>query len=402
MAGGDPETLYRSALDHARAGDMATAEALLGQVLEAVPEHANAANDLGNVLLEQGRLSAARDAYGRALAAAPDHLIALSNMGNVLQEQGRLDDACAHYRRALEQDGDDIAGWINLADALFEGGSIGEAINAARTARRLAPGNFTANHNLGRFLFEAEGPAAAAEVWRMASAIDPAEDLWRFYLATVRDLVGDGKEAATLLAGLDPESAYLVESWAYAKAHRTPETRFFADSHAALRFALDSARADGLVMEFGVRFGRSIRAIAAHADGPVHGFDSFEGLPESWGGNPAGIYTAAGERPEVPVSVELHVGLFEDTLPAFLQDHPGPIRFVNVDCNIYSATRTVLEALAPAIGAGTVIVFDEYLANPDWRDCEHKAFQEAAKANGWDYDYLAFGMVSQQAAVRIR
>ena len=38
----------------------------------------------------------------------------------------------------------------------------------------------------------------------------------------------------------------------------------------------------GLTLECGVYFGRSLRLIAARTPGPVHGFDSFEGLPEAW------------------------------------------------------------------------------------------------------------------------
>src|SRR4051812_32860656 len=52
---------------------------------------------------------------------------------------------------------------------------------------------------------------------------------------------------------------------------------------ALLKFAVDQVSLDGLFVEFGVYSGKTINIIAARYDGPVHGFDSFEGLPEPGG-----------------------------------------------------------------------------------------------------------------------
>src|SRR5262249_10505458 len=155
---------------------------------------------------------------------------------------------------------------------------------------------------------------------------------------------------------------------------------------------------DGLSVELGVRYGMSTRWIAgAEPSRPVHGFDSFQGLPEDWHIQSRGIYSTFGELPEVPGNVKLHVGLFEDTLGPFLKDHPGNLRFMNVDCDLYSATKTGLDALGERIVPGSVIVFDEYLLNDWWREDEYKAFQEAVAARGWEYEYLAFGLWTGQA-----
>jgi hypothetical protein len=156
-----------------------------------------------------------------------------------------------------------------------------------------------------------------------------------------------------------------------------------------------------LVLEFGVRFGNTIRQIAEVADQPVHGFDSFEGLPEVWHHEPKGSYTTKGLIPAVPKNVKLHVGWFEDTLPGFLNEFSGPVRFMNIDCDIYSSTRTVLEHLAQRVIPGTVMVFDEYIGNEHWREDEFKAFQEAVAKNGWKYEYLCFSIFTKQVAVRI-
>jgi len=74
---------------------------------------------------------------------------------------------------------------------------------------------------------------------------------------------------------------------------------------------------------------------------------------------------------------------------------------MNVDCDLYSSTKDIFEAAADRVQPGTVIVFDEYVMNPNWRRDEYRAFQEAVAEHGWSYRYLGISLVSQQAVVQI-
>jgi len=60
--------------------------------------------------------------------------------------------------------------------------------------------------------------------------------------------------------------------------------------------------------------------------------------------------------PSMPDNVKLHVGWFDDTLPEFLKGNIEQVGFINVDCDIYSSTKTVLDLLAPRITCGTIFV----------------------------------------------
>jgi hypothetical protein len=170
-----------------------------------------------------------------------------------------------------------------------------------------------------------------------------------------------------------------------------------------LAFALEACTVDGLILEFGVFRGESLRFIAKRTERLVHGFDSFEGLPEDWTYfQKQGRFSLDGRVPEFrEPNVRLHQGWFDATVPVFLAEHAGPIRFVHVDCDIYSSTRTVLAHLSPRIVRGTVIVFDEYLNYPAWRDHEFKAFQEWVVAQGLQYRYLGFASSHTSVAVLI-
>jgi hypothetical protein len=171
---------------------------------------------------------------------------------------------------------------------------------------------------------------------------------------------------------------------------------------AVLEAGLGAATVDGLVMEFGVFHGRSLRLLAADSPGRVHGFDSFEGLPEAWSeAEGAGSYSTGGRLPRVAANVELHAGWFEDSLPPFLATHPGPVRLAHVDCDLYSSTRVVLDALAPRFVPGSVLVFDDLLGYPGYEAHELRALDEFASATGWRYRVLAAALLGREVAIQL-
>jgi hypothetical protein len=167
-----------------------------------------------------------------------------------------------------------------------------------------------------------------------------------------------------------------------------------------LRDGLREAPAEGLALEFGVATGTTLQIIADARQGRgVYGFDSFQGLPEHWRlGYDQGEF--AHEPPEV-AGAELVVGLFADVLPGFLAEHPGPVAFLHVDCDLYSSTATVLEHVGPRFVAGTVIVFDEYFNFPGWQDHEHRAWREYVDKTGLEFEYAGLTMDDEQVWVRI-
>lgn len=177
--------------------------------------------------------------------------------------------------------------------------------------------------------------------------------------------------------------------------------RLFGLSASTLDFALDQAAQPGLVLEFGVRRGTSLNRLAARAGQVVHGFDSFEGLPQSWGAEPAGVLTCGAQMPAVADNAVLHAGWFSDTLAPFLAAHAGPVRLVNVDSDIYASAREVLFALAPRLVPGSVVVFDEMIGNRTWAEDEFKAFAEFVQAFGVKAEILAVAPFTKQVVTRI-
>lgn len=176
-----------------------------------------------------------------------------------------------------------------------------------------------------------------------------------------------------------------------------------ADRLELLSFAYARAPAEGLILEFGVEKGASLRHLAGLTQRTVHGFDSFEGLPGDWHGTKEakGAFSQKGRLPKVPANARLHVGWFDATLPELLAQDASPCALIHVDCDIYASTASIFTSLAGRIQPGTVIVFDEYFNYPGWRQHEYKAFQEFIAASGLSYDYLGFSAEKGHVAVRI-
>ena len=181
-----------------------------------------------------------------------------------------------------------------------------------------------------------------------------------------------------------------------------PDALGFDSQSELIEYSIGEAKVDGHYLEFGVFTGGTIRFMASRIGNRViHGFDSFEGLPEAWGGFNLGrrAFDVKGKLPRVPANVRLHRGWFEKSLPPWINDNGGPVAFIHIDCDLYSSTKTIFTLLADRITSGTIILFDEYFNFPNWERHEYKAFQEFVAESGVKYTYLGFAR--QQVTVRI-
>lgn len=161
---------------------------------------------------------------------------------------------------------------------------------------------------------------------------------------------------------------------------------------------------DGLALEFGVFSGASINHIASKRSWTVDGFDSFEGLPESWRDGFDKGHFSRNALPQVLSNVRLHKGWFDQSLPSYLAalSNPAqPVSYLHIDCDLYSSTKTIFKFLSNNIVSGTVIVFDEYFNFPGWRQGEYLAFQEFIRDGNHRYEYLTYNSKHEQVAVII-
>ncbi|HVW40587.1 MAG TPA: class I SAM-dependent methyltransferase [Amycolatopsis sp.] len=194
---------------------------------------------------------------------------------------------------------------------------------------------------------------------------------------------------------------YAVASTERFLSDHLPTAPIFTAPLETLEYALTLVDGEGMALEFGVFSGNTLKVIAAACEGrEVYGFDSFDGLPEDWRTTqPAGTF-AVDQVPEVD-GAEIVVGLFADSLPGFLAEHPGPIAFLHLDADLYSSTKTVLDLAGDRLRPGSIVLFDEYFNYPGWERHEHLAWTEFVERTGIRFSYAGYTVNNEQLIVRI-
>ena len=196
--------------------------------------------------------------------------------------------------------------------------------------------------------------------------------------------------------------AAALSSSQYAQAHMQKAKRCRTGME-FLSFCVEQVSVKGLFLEFGVFSGKSINHVATGSpDQKIYGFDSFQGLPETWRpGFKKGAFSLEN-LPPVRENVELVPGWFDRSLPVFCDAHPDePVAFLHVDCDLYSSTQTIFALLRSRIVPGTIIAFNEYFNYAGWEQHEIKAFAEFCSSYNVKYEYIALVAHHQQVAVRI-
>jgi hypothetical protein len=167
------------------------------------------------------------------------------------------------------------------------------------------------------------------------------------------------------------------------------------DKLSILDQSISQADDKGYWLEFGVHEGETIIHTAgcklSTSNFKIHGFDSFEGLPEDWlqpeTGHPnlKGHFDLDGNIPSHLLSlnsINIVKGWFDESLPKFIKDNDiNKISFLNIDSDLYSSSNTILTLLTPYFKGHCIIHFDEFCNYPGGENGEYKAFSEFLHSN---------------------
>lgn len=175
--------------------------------------------------------------------------------------------------------------------------------------------------------------------------------------------------------------------------------------HNIWNFALENCelKENELIAEFGVYKGESLKFFSKNINNrKIFGFDSFEGLPENWVGSTFKKNSfKVNEIPKFSSNVEIIRGLVQDTLENFLKkNEKKKFSLINLDLDLYSSTKYVLNKIKPFCRSGTIIIFDDLYNHSGWSVGEYKALQETLSND--DYDFIAFGTRNSQAVIKIK
>jgi hypothetical protein len=148
----DLPTLCRRADELMTSGGYKEAIALYRQVLDVRPDHAVAANNMGNAYQKLGRFADAVACYRQACDARPDNADIRTNLGRALEASGNAQQALEELGRALELAPHSAEIHCHIATLLEHQLFLKEAKHYYEAALRLKPDYAAAHIGLGDVL----------------------------------------------------------------------------------------------------------------------------------------------------------------------------------------------------------------------------------------------------------
>jgi O-methyltransferase len=215
------------------------------------------------------------------------------------------------------------------------------------------------------------------------TSASPILDSYKYFLTRIGALL-----SARAVYGLNASLNYLdVGRWMRTKGYDTSR-RFSRREELFHLVAKEVGHREVLYLEFGVFQGEATRCwskLLINPNSKLHGFDSFEGLPEYWlPHRDRGHFAMDGALPQIDdARVKFFKGWFDKTLPTY-ECPRHEVLVVNLDADLYSSTALVLKALKDQITPGTYIYFDEF----NHRDHELRAFEEFINETGMKFSLL--------------
>jgi hypothetical protein len=149
--------------NHRLAGRLDQAEAVLAQILQALPDHHPALHQGAILSSQRKRPAEALARFRRALELAPDQPIYHRNLAEFFRKQGKLEDAIGHSRHAVELAPSDAAAHYDLSVMQHDRLEIEPAIASLRRTIELDPAMATAHLGLAELLLLS---GRFAEGWR--------------------------------------------------------------------------------------------------------------------------------------------------------------------------------------------------------------------------------------------
>jgi tetratricopeptide (TPR) repeat protein len=169
----DLSQALNQAVDFHRKGNLAAAEGLYLQLLDARADHFDVLQMLGFLRYQQGRFPEALSLIGAALHASPNVPSALLNYGLVLAALKRHEEALASYDKALAIQPSYAEAFYNRGIALRSLGRPAEALASFDRALAIRPDSAEALYNRGSALQALRRPAEALASYDKALAIKP-------------------------------------------------------------------------------------------------------------------------------------------------------------------------------------------------------------------------------------
>jgi len=393
------------------------------------PNDINAHYNLANLLREFGQYEKAINFYNKVIKIDHNHVDAHNNLGNLLSKLGQYENAIICYKKAIQINPNYADAYYNLGKVFRELGMLKKAIDCYKKVLKINPIYVRAHNNLGVIFQEFGETQKSIICYKKAIKINPnyKEAYWNLHststnideaLAVLKKLYDIDKKsiiAKIMISGLEAFKTNYNNFNASVSAHESnhPLTRsikwvfslpklpkIYFDRWDFFNETIALADKSRSFYEFGVWNGISFQFLI-NTFKKGFGFDTFAGLPESWGDMPKGSYSSFGSIPKIEGG-EFITGSFKDTLPKFFSKKRPLASIVNFDADLYSSTLCALNYANKVIDEKSILIFDEFLTHKNWEKDEYKALSDFCNNLGINYEVLAISFSSKQVAVRLK
>ncbi len=188
------------AMQQLNAGQYASAESVLNQILAKTPSHPDARHLLGVSYLQQNKFVEAEKEIKKALQKNPKFTFAHFNMGNVFMGMGKPDKAIQSFKKALKLKPDYLPAHRCLCDALYVAEKFDEAEKHYRDLLAITPKDISVMVSLADMLDTQGKWEQAEEVYRKALVLVPEEAVLYVKLANTLNLSGKSDEAEEIIS----------------------------------------------------------------------------------------------------------------------------------------------------------------------------------------------------------
>ena len=178
------EKIFSLAVQNQQKNNLQVAEKLYKVTLKTNPNHVNAHNNLGIILLQSGKPRKAIICFEKAIEINPNHADAHNNLGEVFRQLGELQKAKSCHQKAIEINPNHIDAHNNLGVVFSELEEHQKAISSYEKAIQIQPNHVDAYNNLGNIFRKLKEFQKAADYFvRSATALGNAQFLECTYLS---------------------------------------------------------------------------------------------------------------------------------------------------------------------------------------------------------------------------
>ena len=149
--------------------------------------------EVGEALLEQGKVEEASVEFKKAVEKNPNLAKAHFGLGNVAMKKNMLEEAADHYRKAFQLDSTFVEAYQKFSDAYIEIGNPDDAFQTKYNPVMQNPDDPMAHIDLAVFYHKWDQTRKAIEEYEEALKLDPDNPFVYYNLAVAYQDMGDRK-----------------------------------------------------------------------------------------------------------------------------------------------------------------------------------------------------------------